>query len=289
MRQRRTITTDAGSRMGTWGPIQSDAMTALTGDPHVPLPPTELRFMNENDERMVSVGQGLADVLRRHGLGNEDMLLDVGSGYGRLAIGLMTSGFGGSYHGIEILKKHVTWCQTDLQPANPRYRFTHLDVRNGRYNPAGMVLPTDVRFPVDSDSCDGVALFSVFTHMYEADIARYLREIRRVLRPGGTAVTTWFLFNKDRLGRATSPESTPFPMVNEINAVTRYNDSKDPLRAIAYRERYVRRMIDRAGLNIREVEYGRWCGDQAAEFQDILALTPKQPTEPNRGRRWLRR
>jgi SAM-dependent methyltransferase len=260
-------------------------------EPSLPLPPAELRFMSEDDVRVVSVGQGLAGTLRRHGLVEDGSLLDIGSGYGRLALGLITTDFAGNYHGIEILKKQVTWCQNVLSPyAGDRFRFSHLDVRNGRYNPGGKVRPQRVRFPAENDSCDNVALFSVFTHMYEADIARYLREIRRVLKPGGIAVTTWFLFDKERLPRVTSRAKTPFPMVNQINQVTRYSDPRDPLRAIAYQKAHVRRLVAAAGLELRDLEYGSWCGDPGQEFQDVLVLVkPLPPPPPSLVRRLARR
>lgn len=253
----------------------------MSDAPALPLPPNELRFMSDDDAAMVSVGQHLAEILRRHGLVEDGSLLDIGSGYGRLAIGLLTTDFAGRYHGVEILRKHVRWCQRELAPyAGERYRFTHLDVRNGRYNPKGKVVPQQVRFPARADSQDNVALFSVFTHMYEADIQRYLRQIRRVLKPGGVALTTWFVFDEQRLPRATSPDHTRFPMVNEINHVTRYTEPKDPLRAIAYREPHVRALIARAGLELTTLEYGTWCGDEGREFQDLLILTKPHPTPP---------
>lgn len=252
----------------------------MTDSAGIPLPPPDLRFMGEDDDRLVSLGQHLSGLLRRHGLREDSVLLDVGSGYGRLAIGLAGTDFGGRYHGVEILKKHVRWCRRELAPAlGDRYRFTHLDVRNGRYNPTGSVVPQKVRFPAPSGSTDVVALFSVFTHMYESDIRRYLRQIRRVLGPDGVAVTTWFVFDAARLSRATDPDVTQFPMVNEINAVTRYSSPTDPLHAISYRESHVRAMIADAGLELRSLEYGTWCGDPGPEFQDVLVLA-KAPAAP---------
>jgi hypothetical protein len=118
--------------------------------------------------------------------------------------------------------------------------------------------------------------------MYEADISRYLHEIGRVLKPGGVALTTWFLFNAMRLPSATSPASTRFPMVNEINAVTRYHEPGDPLRAIAYDEAFVRGMVTAAGLELRDLEYGKWCGDRGREYQDIVVLTKSGTQSRNR-------
>ena len=130
-----------------------------------------------------------------------------------------------------------------------------------------------------------VGLFSVFTHMYEADIRRYLAEIRRVLRPGGVAVSTWFVYNDETLPKVLDPESTRFPMTNEINAVTRYTEAMDPLRAIAFEESYVRRMIAEAGLTIKSFERGSWWNSGKGEFQDYLLLEKPQRTPIQKARK----
>jgi len=251
----------------------------------LPLPPQRLRFMGESDDRLVELGQDLAGCLRRHGLGESDRLLDVGSGYGRLAIGLVTTGFRGDYVGFEILRKQVMWCRRRLTPyTGGQYRFRHHNVRNSRYNPGGDLLAHEARFPVRRAAFDFCSVFSVFTHMYEADIRRYLQEIRRAVKPGGSALTTWFLFDDERLTSATDPAQTQFPMVNVINAVTRYSEPADPLRAIAYEESFARSMVAAAGLEIVAVERGCWCGEASEEYQDVILLRVPfpQPVTPLR-------
>ena len=253
----------------------------------LPLPPQGLRFMSEPDDLIVQVGQHLASILRRHGLREDDRLLDVGSGYGRLAIGLITTDFRGRYVGFEILEKQVKWCRRKLTPLTQgQYRFRHHNVRNSRYNPKGDLLAHEARFPVKRRAFDYCCLFSVFTHMYEADIRNYLEEIRRSLKPGGRALTTWFLFDDERLPSVVDPAKTRFPMVNLINAVTRYSEPVDPLRAIAYEESFVRSMVSDAGLEIVTLERGNWCGDAVEEFQDILVLraAPVRTVSPLRAR-----
>jgi SAM-dependent methyltransferase len=240
----------------------------------LPLPPENLRFMNDSGDRIVSSGKYHADWLRRQGMPNDARLLDVGSGYGRLAIGLVSSDFTGQYLGFDILRPHVRWCRRNLTPyTSDRFRFRHLDIRNSRYNPKGVVLAPDARFPADDNSHEWAAVFSVFTHMYEADIRRYLAELRRVLRPGGNALTTWFLFDDERLSRATDPDRTPFPMDNQINEVTRFTDPIDPLHAIAYDEQYARSMVTDAGLRVDKVARGSWCGEKQDEYQDFMVLS----------------
>ena len=254
-----------------------------------------MRFMSgdKDDEQLVATGIALAGLLRSHGLRDDHAVLDVGSGYGRLAIGLLTEGFAGSYLGIDILKRPVTWCRRTLTPyTEGRFRFRRLDVRNGRYNPDGVMAPTDLRFSAKAASHDYVAVFSAFTHMYEADIRRYLREIRRVLKPGGRAVTTWFLFDEARLPAILSSETSAFPMVNEINAVTRYYDSRDPLWAISYEESHVRAMVAEAGLDLVETVHGAWCGTPSSMGQDVVVVSRprrKQSPSPSPARRMARR
>ncbi|WP_372734343.1 cyclopropane-fatty-acyl-phospholipid synthase family protein [Nocardioides sp.] len=236
----------------------------------IPLPPTPLRFMNEDDEQLVTIGSDLARDLYAHGLGPGQRLLDVGCGYGRLAIGLMHTDFAGDYVGFDILPRHIKWCREHL--ATEHYDFRHLDVRNDRYNRKGKVDPEQATFPVRSANFDACSLFSVFTHMYRANIERYLAEIHRSLKPGGWAATTWLLFDDDRL-EAVTASSARYPLVHEIDPTCRYESEEDPLKAIGYHERAVREMAGAAGLEIVEIRRGSWAGDlKVAGFQDLVVL-----------------
>jgi SAM-dependent methyltransferase len=241
---------------------------------HVPLPPARLRFMGEDDERLVAQGVELAETLYVHGLARDQRLLDAGCGYGRLALGLVSTGFEGSYVGFDILERQVRWCSEHLTPFDGRYLFKHLDVRNDRYNPTGRGDPATTPFPVRSGSKDVAALFSVFTHMYEPEIRHYLSELRRVLVPGGLAVTSWLLFDRARLPAVVSSRSA-YRLVHGLDEHVRFSDADDPLRAIGYRESYVRRIIRQAGLTVARVHRGSWCGEEAADgaFQDVVVIT----------------
>ena len=242
----------------------------------VPLPPESLRFMGEKDDAaFLSTSLRLADLLLDRGLGPDDRLLDVGCGYGRLAIGLQTRGYQGRYLGFDILERHVRWCIGHLRPDPERYLFRHLDVRNARYNPQGQVEPADVRFFGGSGTRDMVALFSVFTHFYEADIRSYLCEIERVLRPGGTAVVSWLLHSPERLDLVAS-EQASYPLVHRLDEHTLYGRTEDPLWAIGYDVDHVRTLVDQAGLAVESVTYGSWAGQPAepgGTFQDLVILT----------------
>lgn len=238
----------------------------------LPMPPMPIRIMQEDDDRLISTGVELAQLVLDRGLPIDGTLLDVGSCYGRLPLGLLAgTDYRGRYIGFDVLKKQVDWCKSTLTPFAPTYRFHHLNVHNDRYNPHGTVDPLSVRFPANIGTIDAISLFSIFTHFYRPDIEHYLSEFKRVLKPGGIAVTTWFVYDEARLPIIQSASSV-YPMIHELDEYTRYNDLEDPLRAIAFDESLVRSMIEKAGLEVVTIDRGTWAGEPGTIFQDIIVM-----------------
>jgi len=90
----------------------------------------------------------------------------------------------------------------------------------------GGIPATEFTFPYEDDSFDLVFGLSLFTHLLPADLERYLHETRRVLRPGGRSLYTFFLLRpKGLLERDKGDFST---LYDEAEAL------------IAYRQGYVR-------------------------------------------------
>ncbi len=100
----------------------------------LPIAPQVLRFMNETPEQFYSIGDELLrDLKELAGFSVKSHMLDIGSGYGRLAYAIMRNGgFKGQYTGLEILKKHCEWCQANLESLDRRFKFRHLDIINER-------------------------------------------------------------------------------------------------------------------------------------------------------------
>ena len=112
-------------------------------------------------------------------------VLDIGSGQGRVALPLTRFlSLSGSYYGLEIVKSGVEWCNTVYRSHN-NFTFIHADVYNSFYNDAGQYQGSEYQFPFSDNKFDVIFLASVFTHMHPNDIAQYLREIARCLKPGG--------------------------------------------------------------------------------------------------------
>lgn len=120
-----------------------------------------------------------------------DVVLDVGAGYGRQAIGLLALGVR-EYIGLDVIRWWVKRANRNFSALGCA-RFVHLDVRNPLYNPNGRYLPQDVTFPLPDRSVDFVCAGSLYTHLERLDAAeRYVAETARVLRDGGTAMMSWY-------------------------------------------------------------------------------------------------
>ena len=143
---------------------------------------------------------GIVEALRlsaRMGYNSDSKILDIGSGLGRLATGLLWE-FGNAAHylGLEVNREHVAWCMKHIEALHPNYRFVHVDVSNERYNPEGKLKGADkIRLPVGDEQLDIVYLWGVFTNMGPEEILIYITEISCMLKPGGKCFLTAFVEN----------------------------------------------------------------------------------------------
>ena len=255
----------------------------VTGGPEaLAVPPPELRFMGEDEELFRHIGdRTLADLRLLAGLRADDHLVDIGSGYGRLAHALLRWGvFRGRYLGMDILPRHVAWCTEHLGDGD-RVRFVHLDVHNDRYNPSGTLGIGDLDPP--ATDADVVVLASVLTHLWPDDVVAELELAARCLGRGGRLYATAFLIDDSwrRLREAGVAETFPVPHVHDAN--TRYMDPEDPLHVIAYeRDWLVARAAD-AGLVPVTVEYGSWSGRNGRMAkQDVVVFRRRRRLWPGR-------
>jgi len=240
-----------------------------------PIPPDRLRFMNETPEQFLAIGDSLVrDLTHLAGFKDTSRILDIGSGYGRLAHSIMRGGsFHGEYCGLEILKLHSEWCRDQLGSLDSRFHFVHLDVRNDRYNPGGKFNANEVVFPYADASFDLICLTSVFTHMYEEEIRHYLLEIGRLLAEGGRCYATFFLLT-DESRRLIEEGKSTIDLKLPLNDHCRYLNPDDPLHAIGYVQGWLQRLVDSCGLKTEKVAHGSWCGRKTDNiYQDVLVIS----------------
>lgn len=210
-------------------------------------------------EGFLSVGAGAVKRFVEHcDLRPDERVLDVGSGVGRIALGLTHFLNGDArYDGFDVDAEGIAWCQQHITPRYPNFRFQVADVYNKHYHPEGSQPASQYRFPYDDASFDFVFLTSVFTHLLPADLENYVRQIERVLAPGGRAFITMFLLNGSvdaDIRRGASVRTFPHD-----HGVYRVEDEEFPERAIAFDEAHARRVFTDNGLPIRDpILFGGW-------------------------------
>lgn len=210
------------------------------------------------------------------GLHPNDQVLDVGCGVGRVAIPLKNYlNDAGSYHGFDIVKSGIDWCNANL--ASSRFDFRHADVYNLLYNPNGKIRGSEFVFPYPGNSFSFVFANSVFTHMLPENTARYLLEIARVSKSGMRGYLTFFMLNDGVLNQMEEKKTAHrFPHAFDGYRTLRKHVGKEGV--VACDEILVVSMMERAGFKIIEIRRGSWSvdsttfGDQDKLFQDAVIV-----------------
>ena len=243
---------------------------------HAFLPPAHLRIYYYgawNPQVFARACETARTEVLIHGLEAEHRVLDIGSGIGNLAVGLLDY-LRGNYDGIEIHSEAVSWCQRAITPKHPNFRFQRADLTSRAYNPHGLTPPSSYRFPFADETFDFIFLASVFTHMMPDDFAHYVREIARLLAPDGVCVASYFLLNDETRTGVDEHRSFMSFGVQHPSGVCQLHDATVPEAAVAFDEAFVRRVHEDVGLHIRDIRRGRWWSGEAHD-QDVLAVKLK--------------
>jgi SAM-dependent methyltransferase len=226
------------------------------------------------------------------GLQPDERVLDLGCGPGRVAAHLtryLDSGLG-SYEGFDVMPKAIDWAQKQITTRHPNFRFQLAEVRNDEYSPNATGDASTYRFPYAEGEFDLAFALSLYTHMFPFQIANYLCETARVLRPGGRALATFFLLNPEAeelvaegVTLRSAAEGGRFELSGDLEDGrggrfrTRYPNR--PEAVIVVHESDVRELHDAAGLRVAEIRYGHWCGRKQREdvFGQDFVVAVKMP------------
>jgi SAM-dependent methyltransferase len=123
-----------------------------------------------------AIGVLLRETLIYHGLKPDHYVIDVGCGSGRLASPL-SEYLTGKYLGIDVVPQLIDYARKLV--GRPDWRFEMAQ---------GLTIP-------EADAkADMVCFFSVLTHLLHEESFVYLREAKRVLKPGGKIVLSFLDF-----------------------------------------------------------------------------------------------
>lgn len=213
------------------------------------LPPPSIRFCTtdwKKDEFFIKSASHEVNRLQKlTGLNENSTLLDIGSGQGRLPIGILaTLGKIKAYFGVDVSMSSVEWCKRNISEYHPCFNFIFTDFQNPRYAPRGVPFRNPIQLPLADNSCDVIFLYSVFTHMDSDDVIAYLREIRRILKPKGRALFTVYVESE-----CPDEEENPIDYLSELG------ESTGRLHRVRFNKNYFEKLIVSNSLNIFSFSY----------------------------------
>jgi SAM-dependent methyltransferase len=241
--------------------ILCSAQKASMASLELPVPPKSLRVWVGpfSDAELFKRGgeQMLGEIVGLCGLPPDSRVLEIGCGCGRLARAFARYlSPEGRYDGFDVARVLIEWCQQQLEPQLPHFRFSWADVRSGAHNPEGAVSGAAFRFPYPDNSFDLALSCSVFTHMLPAEIENYVAEVSRVLKTGGRCFMSVFLFDGEA-ETAVVAGSTIFDFRYPIGPCLTF-DRQHPEEGIACRKDWFLELIDGSGLRVDAVRGGNW-------------------------------
>jgi ubiquinone/menaquinone biosynthesis C-methylase UbiE len=156
---------------------------------HFPAPAFIGRFLDSDHRRRI---QRPDKIIERSGIKKKMKLLEIGCGSGAFTTFVARAvGKNGQVFALDIQQKMLDQLSGKLE------RPENKDIKNIR-----PILASAYEMPFEEDSLDLVYMVSVFQEI--PDTTRTLKEIRRILRPGGILAISEFLIDPDYPFRTTT-------------------------------------------------------------------------------------
>lgn len=196
-------------------------------------------------------------------------VLDVGCGCGAMVPAfarLLDSS--SSYLGFDVHPPSIDFCQRAFT-ADARFSFVLAEI-GSPYGKLRGASAEEYLFPSRDNSVDFVLAKSVFTHLQEKAARQYLREIGRVLRPGGRALVSAFLFT---LPGEKSGLLAALPHPATKDSRIRWRFAAKPEAAIAFEGSLFQQWVTEAHLKAEQFVPIFWPGKSSVSAgQDLLVL-----------------
>lgn len=251
--------------------LPGDIYDSLSGKRPDMVPPKGKIYTGGGD--FVETGLRFVDYFKEYAqLSPSDSVLDIGSGIGRMAIPLTKYlDSTARYEGFDVVKKGVEWCQKKITKNHPNFTFKYVDLHNDLYKSTGSDA-TGYQFPYKTNSFDVIYLISVFTHMSKDEVHHYLKEIHRVLKPGGRCFSTFFTYDENT---KPSREGFQFKYRSEDFALM---DENVKSANIAFDREALINYAGTTGYRLQYFNLGSWQvnEEQSLDFQDIFVFTKKE-------------
>jgi SAM-dependent methyltransferase len=228
-------------------PIPPGALRARSGSPRL------FSYMDGGRLAARDVAEGISRAGRSPD--SVDDVLDFGCGSGRVIRHLPGHLPGARLHGSDVDADAIGWAQHNL----PGIQFS--------------VNPYRPPLPFEDDSFDLVYSISVFTHLNEQYQDDWLREIARVVRPGGLALLTVhgeYAFNEFKSGRYVSNTRSCSERVAVHGSIEDEGFVYEPYEITTWNGRDFPGIDDTFGLTFHSRDYVERHWGRTFEIQDVL-------------------
>jgi len=242
--------------------------------PIIPVPPKELykRLGSKTRSDFLLTAFASLDLLTRFGgLKANERILDIGCGVGRTAIALSTFLEAGTYYGIDIVPEFIDWCDSNITPKCPNFKFTLADVYHPVYSPNGAIPSHDYDLPYPDDTFDFIFLISSITEQEPKSTQHLIKETARLLKPGGRLFITTFLLTKDALRRIAGKreqKNRAFSYDSDLQCYVTSKTHENPL--YGYDDATFTGFLANSGLSVQHTIYGFWSGQKGVFSEDIV-------------------
>lgn len=237
------------------------------------LPSPELESIFVGDGSYQAVGaEFLGHFIRKGGLEKTDRILDIGCGIGRMAVPLTQylDYEKGTYCGIDPVAGGIEWCNQKLSPIYSNFEFRHVDIAHNLYNPKGAIDGLELVLPYDGNQFDFIIMTSIVTHLPDEEVSAYLREVERLLAPGGRLFMTAFVVDKVAQENVSKKRDARLGFQRYDNGPCWFVPELPPLAAVGFDDGFLDRAITGAGLNTVLKSFGHWRGISSDHYQDLF-------------------
>lgn len=220
------------------------------------------------------IGAKFVEYFKQYGgLKSTHKILDVGCGAGRMALPLTNFLTSGHYEGFDLFKDGIMWCKKNISSKFSNFNFKIIDLYNKNYNPNGKIKPSKLKFPYSQNTFDFVCANSIFTHIPPGDFEHYISEIKNILNQGGTFFCTFFIMNSESQELINKKQTSLYFQFFDGNEFATL-ENKLPEHAIAYKEKYIKKILEKNGFKDIIIHYGNWCNRKKfLDSQDIIIAT----------------
>jgi len=186
-------------------------------------------------------------------------VLEIECGIACISLPIIKRLTNGKYYGVDPSKSRIEWCQRQIIPAcsSRNVQFQWLPDSNS------LSLPN-----IDNDQLDIVYSFCSFLTLPSTSIEAYLKEIHRILKPGGQVILSIFGWNQTPLitKRSRNIKTCVIKKNNQTSLANSYDE-----RAIVHQDQQIYHLLEKMHLEVTDIIFGAWSDtSQSTIYHDMI-------------------